>query len=202
MVRIGDFFGLWQFLIFTIMQAIPTLKTERLILKGVSMEDVPSYTRYFVDYDVVRYLSAEVPWPYPENGVKDYLEHIVLPQQGDGHWVWGIFLKEQPDQLIGTIDLRREGKPEHRGFWLGKPFWGRGIMTEANFPVLDFAFSELGFDCLLFANALGNVGSRRIKEKTGARLIGHRETGFVDPLFTESEIWELSRENWLKFKGV
>jgi hypothetical protein len=46
------------------------------------------------------------------------------------------------------------------------------------------------------------TGSRRIKEKTGAQLIGHREIKFVDPLFTESEIWELSRENWLKFKGV
>lgn len=200
MVGIGDFFGLCQFLIFTIMQLIPTLNTERLILKGVSMEDVPSYTRHFVDYDVIRYLSSEVPWPYPENGVKDYLEHIVLPQQGDGHWVWGIFLKEQPDQLIGTIDLRREGKPEHRGFWLGKSFWGRGIMTEANFPVLDYAFAELGFERLTFANALGNVGSRRIKEKTGAQLIGQREATFVDPGFSACEIWELRKENWQKFR--
>lgn len=182
------------------MQVIPTLNTERLLLKGVSMADIPSYTRHFVDYDVVRYLSAEVPWPYPENGVKDYLEHVVLPQQGNGHWVWGIFLKEQPDQLIGTIDLRREGKPEHRGFWLGKSFWGRGIMTEANFPVLDYAFTELGFERLTFANALGNVASRRIKEKTAAKLIEVREAKFVDALFNACEVWELSRENWLKFK--
>ncbi|SHG32631.1 GNAT family N-acetyltransferase [Pedobacter caeni] len=182
------------------MQAIPTLNTERLILKGVSIADVASYTKYFVDYDVVRYLSDEVPWPYPENGVKDHLEKVVLPQQGDGHWVWGIFLKEQPDELIGTVDLRREGKPEHRGFWLGKPFWGKGIMTEANVSVLDYAFGALGFERLLFANAVGNIGSRRIKEKTGAQLIGIREAGFVDPLLKECEVWELTPENWLKFK--
>lgn len=183
------------------MLKIPTLNTERLVLKGVTMEDVPSYSEYFVDYDVIRYLSAEVPWPYPENGVKDYIEHVLLPQQGKDRWVWGIFLKEQPDQLIGCIDLWREGKPEHRGFWLAKPFWGNGIMTEANFPVIDFAFNELGFERLVFANALGNVASRRVKEKTGCQLIGLKATAFVDPSLKESEIWELTKENWLRFKN-
>ena len=183
------------------MLKIPTLNTARLVLKGVTMEDVPSYSRYFVDYDVIRYLSAEVPWPYPENGVKDYIEQVVLPQQGKDRWAWGIFLKEQPDQLIGCIDLWREGKPEHRGFWLAKPFWGGGIMTEANFPVIDVAFNELGFERLIFANALGNIASRRIKEKTGCQFIGLKATAFVDPLLKESEIWELSKENWLSFKN-
>lgn len=44
-------------------------------------------------------------------------------------------------------------------------------MTEAVKPVMNFAFKELGFDQLVFTNAVGNQRSRRIEEKTGARLI-------------------------------
>ncbi len=71
-------------------------------------------------------------------------------------------------------------------------------MTEAVRPITDYAFSDLKFEKLVFANALGNKGSRRIKEKTGARLIDVREAKFVDPQYTKSEIWELNKSDWLK----
>lgn len=73
-----------------------------------------------------------------------------------------------PKELIGAIELRRKGEPDNRGFWLAKKHWGRGIMTEAVIPVLEYAFNELGFEKLIFSNAVGNKRSHRIKEKTGA----------------------------------
>ena len=100
--------------------------------------------------------------------------------------------------MIGGVDLWRVGIPENRGFWLGKPFWGQGIMTEAVTPVMDYAFNELGFDKLIFSNALGNNKSRRVKEKTGARFIGTRAAKFVDPAYNEAETWELTKGEWLK----
>lgn len=185
-----------------IQPTIPTFETERLVLSAISLEDVGAYSKHFVDYDVIRFLSAIIPWPYPENGVEAYLKNIVLPNQGKDKWTWGIFLKENPEELIGCIDLWRKGKPENRGFWLGKKFWGRGIMTEANCPILDYAFRELGFEKLIFANAIGNIASRRVKEKTGCRLVGVEPAKFVDPEFTEHELWELSREGWEKYKAL
>lgn len=178
------------------MSPFPTFHTDRLILREVTINDVPSYTRHFVDYEVIRFLSAAVPWPFPENGVKDFLDNVVLPKQGNDHWMWGIFLKEHPEELIGAVELWRQDRPENRGFWLGKQFWGKGIMTEANYPIIDHAFKELGFEKLIFANARGNIGSARVKEKTGARKIGTKPTPFVDPQFTESELWELTRSDW------
>lgn len=88
----------------------------------------------------------------------------------------------------------REGRPENRGFWLGKPFWGKGYMTEAVAPVMDYAFNNFGFEKLVFANAVGNLKSRRVKEKTGAKLIDVKPAKFVNPEYTEHEIWELKRE--------
>lgn len=178
------------------MHGLPIFETKRLILRGVTESDAPSWQKHFVDYEVIRNLSSLVPWPYPENGVLSFMKNVIFPHQGIDRWVWGIFLKENPNELIGAVDLWREGKPEHRGFWLARKYWGQGLMTEAVEPIMDYAFDELGFEVLVFANAVGNIGSRRIKEKTGARLLGVEPAKFVDPKFTEHELWELRKENW------
>jgi ribosomal-protein-alanine N-acetyltransferase len=70
-------------------------------------------------------------------------------------------------------------------------------MSEAVQPVLGFAFKDLGFDRLVFTNAVGNERSHRIKEKTGARLIEVRPAKFVDPSYSEHEIWELTKNEWI-----
>ena len=178
------------------MSLLPKFETKRLILRGVVESDAFYWQKHFDDYEVIRNLSAFVPWPYPKDGVLSFLKSSILPHQGIDRWVWGIFLKEAPDELIGVVDLWREGKPENRGFWLSRKHWGQGLMTEAVEPVMAYAFDKLGFNVLVFANALGNIGSRRIKEKTGARLLRLEPAKFVDPKFTEHEIWELRKEDW------
>lgn len=182
------------------MVQIKTLETDRLFLKPVDEFDIPSYEKYFIDYEVIRHLSSAVPWPYPHDGVRDFVKNVIIPSQGKGRWVWGLYLKIYPDELIGTIDLWRDGKPENRGFWLGRKFWGNGFMTEAATMINDYAFNELGFEKLIFSNALGNVRSRKIKEKTGANLIGIEPASFVDSVYSEHEIWELAKCEWLKFR--
>lgn len=177
---------------------IPQFTTQRLLLKGVTANDIPAYTRHFVDYEVIRNLASTVPWPYPPDGVQEYLLNEVLPIQGKNYWAWGMFLRSQPSELIGCINLWREGKPYHRGFWLGQKFWGHGYMTEAVTPITDYAFSELGFDELIFENAVGNLRSRRVKEKMGAQLLSTTESSYVDPSFSESELWRLTKQAWLE----
>ena len=181
---------------------IPTFDTERLLLRGVSLDDIPSYEKYFIDYEVIGQLAAAVPWPYPKDGVKDFLENLIFPNQGKTQWMWGIFEKKNPFILIGVIHLWKVGRPEHRGFWLGKPFWGMGYMTEAVNPIIDFAFNELNFEKLIFANAVGNLKSRRVKEKTGATLIDIKPAQFVNPNYNEHEIWELTKGNWKNHKKI
>jgi ribosomal-protein-alanine N-acetyltransferase len=145
-------------------------------------------------------LSSLVPWPYPENGVAEFFKHVLLPHQGASRWTWAIRLKSNPVEIIGCVDLWREGRPENRGFWLGKKFWGQGYMTEAVEPVMDYAFNSLEFESLVFANALGNTRSRRVKEKTGARFVDVRPVSCVDPEYTQQEVWTLSKDDWIEFR--
>jgi [ribosomal protein S5]-alanine N-acetyltransferase len=182
------------------MAKLPVFTTERLILRGVTESDASAYEKHFVDYEVINQLASVVPWPYPAGGVPDYICHQIVPRQGDDRWVWGILLKEQPGEIIGVVDLWRTGTPENRGFWLGRKYWGKGIMTEAVFPIMDYAFDVLDFERLLFSNALGNEKSRRVKEKTGASFLRTEPAKFVNPAYTQREIWELTRDQWREFK--
>ena len=180
---------------------VPTLETARLTLAPPTPADEPAYRRHFVDREVAFGLSDAIPWPYPEHGVRDYLRDRILPNQGRDTWFWGLYRREAPGELIGAVQLWRAGKPENRGFWLGRRFWGQGYMSEAVVPVMDFAFGPAGFDALTFSNAAGNAASRRIKEKSGARLVRREPAGFVNPAYTESEVWELTRREWEEGAG-
>jgi [ribosomal protein S5]-alanine N-acetyltransferase len=182
------------------MAKLPVLTTERLILREVTESDASAYEKHFVDYEVISQLASVVPWPYPAGGVLDYICHQIVPRQGNDRWAWGILLKQQPGEIIGVVDLWRTGTPENRGFWLGRKYWGKGIMTEAVFPIMDYAFDVLDFERLLFSNALGNEKSRSVKEKTGASFLRTEPGKFVNPGYTQREIWELTRDQWREFK--
>lgn len=74
-------------------------------------------------------------------------------------------------------------------------------MTEALKPITDYAFDVLGFESLTFSNAVGNLRSRRIKEKQGAQFLGIRPGRFVDPALTEQEVWRLESSQWKQNQG-
>lgn len=177
---------------------VPRFETERLLLKEISLKDAESYQKNFAHWDIIRYLAKHVPWPYPENGAQEFIRNVILPQQGKERWWWGVFLKDQPDELIGVVEFYRDTVPDNRGFWLAKKHWGQGLMAEAVKPLTDYAFTQLGFEKLVLSNALGNMQSRRIKEKAGAKFLGIKSGKFVDPTHTELELWEMTRENWLQ----
>ena len=182
------------------MPNVPTFSTARLILRELLESDAPAYTKHFVNYAVIRNLASSVPWPYPEDGVMNYLRSEIIPYQGKEKWVWAITLKENPQELIGAIELLRQATPANRGFWLGENFWGNGYMTEAVEPITDYAFETLNFPKLIFANAVNNQRSARVKEKTGAQLVRRESARYVDPLLTERCIYELTKAQWYAFK--
>mgnify|MGYP000855398771 CR=1 FL=1 len=179
---------------------IPTFITSRLCVRPVCATDIPAWHRHFNCYEIIGELASSVPWPFPADGTEQFVRNKILPNQGHDRWTWAICLKELPNELIGVIDLWREGSPENRGFWLAREFWGRGYMSEATYPVTDFAFQDLGFEKLIFNNALGNDKSRRVKERVGATHIGTVPKLFVNPDYTQAEIWELTRQNWERYK--
>ncbi len=178
----------------------PTLYTERLILRPLTLDDAEATQQQFPHWEVVRYLNDVVPWPYPADGARSYLEHVALPAMARGkEWHWSIRLKSAPEVLIGNVCLS-DTVDDNRGFWLGPQWQGLGLMTEASAAVTDYWFGVLERPVLRVPKAAPNLGSRRISEREGMRLVRTDEGQFVEGTFPR-DIWEMTREEWLELKS-
>jgi ribosomal-protein-alanine N-acetyltransferase len=175
--------------------ATPVLETDRLILRPLELEDAERTQLLFPHWEIVKHLNSKVPWPFPADGALTFYRESALPaiERGD-EWHWTLRLKTSPEEHIGSICLVR-GEWVNRGFWLGLPWHGQGLMTEAVVAANDFWFDVLGFTVLRAPKAVANVGSRRISEKTGMRVIGVEESDYVSGRFA-SEVWEITAGEW------
>ena len=173
---------------------IPSLETPRLLLRPPTLADADQVQILFPHWEIVKYLNNKVPWPYPSDGARMFHEQVVVPAMARGdQWEWSIFLKSAPSQLIGRISLMRG--EENRGFWLGLPWHGQGLMTEASDAVTDFWFDVLQCPVLRVPKAIANTASRRISEKQGMRVIAVVERDYVCGR-VPAEIWEITADEW------
>jgi [ribosomal protein S5]-alanine N-acetyltransferase len=171
------------------------LETERVILRPLELADAERTQLLFPHWEIVQFLNAKVPWPFPSDGALTYYRDSALPgiERGE-EWHWTLRLKESPNEHIGSICLVK-GETTNRGFWLGLPWQGRGLMTEAAIAVNDYWFNALGFHVLRVPKAIANAGSRRISEKTGMRVVSTHEADYVSGRWP-SELWEITAEEW------
>ena len=173
----------------------PPLETPRLFLVPVTLADAEQIQRIFPQWEIVKYLGIVVPWPYPPDGALTFLCDQLLPgiERGD-RWGWTLRLKSAPDEIIGSITLQRD-KENNRGFWIARPYQGRGLMTEAAAAVTRFWFEELQRPVLCIKKARDNAASRAISLRQGMRCISQAEDDFVSGRLP-TEIWELTAEEW------
>jgi ribosomal-protein-alanine N-acetyltransferase len=180
----------------------PILETERLILRPLKMSDVEAQYRYFNDYEIVRYLAAGLPWPYKKEDAEYFMRQIAMAPDNPSYF-WAITKKDRQeffDEMIGLIELRPHKEEGCRGFWLGHPFHGQGIMSEAATVTTDFWFDELKKPVINLHNGKTNEASRRIKEKVNARFITLIKGEYMDPKLTHTEVWEITADEWHKFR--
>ncbi|MGQ0527515.1 MAG: GNAT family N-acetyltransferase [Alphaproteobacteria bacterium] len=175
----------------------PVLETERLILRPVTLHDAPAIQKYFNNWNIIQHLSTIVPWPYPDDGALTYLRDMVVPAVEKGmNYTWAITIKGDPE-CVGLIGFEINDNPQNgnRGFWLGEHLHGHGYMSEAVTATNDFIFFELEIERFIVVNAITNLRSRRVKEKTGAVFIGMTHLPHHNGI-AESEKWEVTRAGW------
>lgn len=174
---------------------IPTLKTERLLLKPLVAEDAPQIQKLYPRWEIVRYMVSSVPWPYPDDGAKHYVNNVALPAMAKGlAWFWTIWCQDNPDNLIGIICLDDE-EDNNRGFWLVPEYQGRGLMREASIAATDYWFNTLNRPVLRAPKATENIRSQHISVSSGMRLIKTEKKQFVSGLL-DSQLWEITRAEW------
>ena len=168
------------------------LQTARLMLRPLQLSDAAEIQRLFAHWEIVRHTQA--PWPYPDDGALRFCRDVLAAAERGENWTWTLRLKEAPDHLIGAISLRLNDD-ENRAFWIGLPWQGLGLMTEASAAATDVWFEVLGRPVFRVSKAAANTASRRISERAGMRVVKSRvEIYAAGPLLTE--VWEITQEEW------
>ncbi len=179
----------------------PTLQTDRLLLRPLRLEDADALQKHFNNWNIVKNLNENIPWPQPEDGCYQFYRNEALPRVAEGKaHLWTIFYNEQAIGLLEIVVPGSRNTLGDRGFWLAEPYWGKGLMTEAIAAVNDFIFDELKFVSITVHNYKDNIGSHRVKEKTGSVLLKTTKEMWRGD-HRDGEVWKLTAENWRRFRG-
>lgn len=174
------------------------MTTDRLLLRPWREADADSLYKYAQDPAV----GLIAGWP-PHASVEESLH--VIRTVFSAPEVYAIVLRETLEAVgsIGILPVEECPHGESKtgeaeiGYWIGKPYWGRGLMTEAMRRLLRRCFEELEIEVVWCVFYEGNTKSRRVMEKCGFRF-HHKEDGKVTPLGdvrTEHHM-RLTREEW------
>ncbi len=146
---------------------LPCLETERLVLRQAAARDVDDIYAYSSDKEATCYLR----WgPHRKlQDTQDYLQEVLEEYRDGRDGCWVIELK-QSRAVIGQIHLMainlENGKAEVC-FLLGRPYWYRGLMTEALRAVLECSFETLGLNRVEAWCLCENRAGQRVLEKAG-----------------------------------
>ena len=174
------------------------LETKRLILRRWEESDAEGLYEYAKDPDV----GPIAGWP-PHRSIDE--SRYVIKNVFSGAEAYAVCLKTDR-KTIGAIELKLNGHTDmtdkddecELGYWLGKPFWGQGLIPEAAGEMLRHAFEDLGMTKVWCGYYEGNNKSKRVQEKCGFRYQWTTEDVDV-PLMNEKRIGHVScltEEEW------
>lgn len=151
---------------------MPTIKSKKNTLRPFRISDAESIRKHANDKAVSRNL-ATLPHPYTQKDATFWIKkQIQLQRQKNPDDI--VFAIEIENQVAGTIGLHKikRGHKAELGYWLGREFWGGGIMTDAVKSVAKFGFRNLKLRRIYAGVFLSNKGSVRVLEKNGFKLEG------------------------------
>lgn len=166
------------------------IETPRLVLRAPIRGDVMDLVK-LADNRKIYEVLARLPNPYTR---ADGIAFVEIFAQRPDERPYAITLK---DQFIGVVGFSyHAGKPPEIGYWLGEPYWGKGIMSEAVKGLLEAAFAT-GLYPKLIARALKtNAGSLNVLEKAGFKRTGEDP----DPMARSPDVpvvsLELEQPKW------
>lgn len=180
------------------------LISERLILRKWNINDAESLFLYAKDPEV----GPITGWPIHKSiyESKNVIENVLI-----GEECYAICLKEN-NVAIGSIELILNGKTNKTnkddecelGFWIGKPFWRQGYMSEAVKEILHHAFVTLKMNTVWCGYFEGNEKSQKLQEKCGFtyfKTVNNVKVTLLDEYRT-SHINILTKDKWLSKKSL
>ncbi|MBQ3947734.1 MAG: GNAT family N-acetyltransferase [Ruminococcus sp.] len=169
--------------------SIPTIETERLILRPLTIEDAEAVFEWTGDPRVAKYMIYST---HPDIlTTKTWLSSLC---DLENEYTWG-FVRKSDGKLIGSgsIRFRTDENRWSFGYNVRYDCWNMGYTTEAVLKMMDFVRSEHGARNFVAEHAVDNPASGRVIEKCGLHFVKYGEyTSFDGTKIFKAKIYELN----------
>lgn len=143
------------------------ITTPYLRLRPLTADDAPGIARLAGDWDIAR-MTALIPHPYT---LADAQSFIASVDSSDN-----TFAIERDGVLVGCCGARSVSGAYGIGYWVGKPYWGQGIATEAARALIAHLRAREPGCAIAVSHMVENEASARVIRKLGFRRTGEKQT--------------------------
>lgn len=146
-----------------------TLRSQRLTLRTPAPGDASRMAELASDIGVAR-MTTSIPYPYKTDQARDFIDRM---HARDAAVETAFSIVSPTDDFMGVVGFHpdQDGATE-LGYWLGRPYWGVGYMTEAVVTALEWARESWAKRYLLSGHFADNPASGRVLCKTGFLYTG------------------------------
>jgi ribosomal-protein-alanine N-acetyltransferase len=144
---------------------VTSIATERLELRPPELSDAARIALLAGDYEVAS-MTGTIPHPYSEQMAAEWIASALAGEEGV------VFAILNSGMLVGCTGYRGFGERAEIGYWIGKPYWGRGYASEAVKALIAHAFEMDEFAYLTAGHFLDNPASERVIRKLGFAPLG------------------------------
>jgi len=146
---------------------IDQIRTVRLTLRPLREDDTARVFELFGQWGVIRTLRS-APWPYRFADAQQFCRERARHVDG-GPITFAIAYKRE---LIGAIDavsnpIVQRGPGYTLGYWVGRPYWSKGFVSEAAQAFIAHVFAATGTATIYSGVFQQNAASLRVQEKLG-----------------------------------
>ncbi len=150
------------------------LTTDRLTLRPWRASDVPAIHRLLSDWEVIRPLSR-VPFPYTVADAELWVASASERLEAGTAYNLAISGRDgDAEILVGSIGLtvQADARVAELGYWVGRPYWGHGVATEAAMRLSRWALAHLAIDRIETSVLTDNGASIAVLRRIGFRHVG------------------------------
>ena len=177
-----------------------TIETPRLILRQARLQDAePMFRNWASDPEVTKYLT----WPTHQSVAvsETVIGSWLQAYEKENYYQWMIVLKELGEPIGSISAVRQNERTEEAeiGYCIGRPWWHRGITTEALQAVIDFLFGEVGMNRIAARHDPRNPHSGGVMRKCGMKYEGtNRACDRNNQGICDTAQYSILRNEWQK----
>lgn len=175
----------------------PVLVTERLVLRPPHRDDFEEIVELANDRRIADMLGR-MPHPYGAREAQDFLRG---PDERTGAGCTYAVALAGNGAFIGCAGLDATPRGLELGYWIGRPYWGRGYATEAAHALVDLAFRVTPIDRLHASCRVINAASRGVIHKCGFQYAGQGMLDSASAGHVPVERYALDRKTWVSLRS-